>query len=109
MELLLFLQWVTREQQLEQWCSRLERTHQSSYELIDDFKGEQAVTEVTLQQLDTGANPPPRKSYRQLDKRVERVNEISTGSCVTRIYITHGMLTFWELTYTLARRHQKVM
>ena len=39
-------------------------------------KREQAASEVTLQQLETGANPPPwKKKYRQLKQRVERVKE----------------------------------
>jgi len=88
---LLFLQWATCEQQLEGRRSRLERTvkkpHQSIYQLIDDFKGEQDLTEVTLQQLSAGANPPPRKKYRQLNKRVERIKEnLHRKLCYTYLY-----------------------
>ena len=79
-ELLPLLQWATREQQPEGWCSRLERTvkkpHQSIYELIDDFKGEQTVTEATLQQLGTGANPlATTQDVQTIGQRVERIKE----------------------------------
>ena len=44
---------------LEGWHNRLKRIvkkpHPNIYELIDVFKGEQAATEVTCQQLETGA------------------------------------------------------
>ena len=65
---------------LEGWHNRLKRIvkkpHPNIYELIDVFKREQAATEVTCQQLDTGANPPLRKKkYRQLDQRVQRIKD----------------------------------
>lgn len=45
------------------------------YELIDTFKGEQTSTEVIVQQLETVAQPPPRKRrYVEIDKRLIRDN-----------------------------------
>lgn len=61
---ILFLQWA-KHNLLEGWHNRLKqivkKPHPYIYKLINVFKREQAATEVTLQQLDTGANAPPRK------------------------------------------------
>ena len=43
--------------------------------LIDVFKREQAATEVTCQQLETGAIPPPWKKYRQVEQRVQWIKD----------------------------------
>ena len=52
------------------------KPHRNIYELIDTFKREQAYTEVIIQQLETGAQPPPRKRrYVEIDKRL-RLKEI---------------------------------
>ena len=50
---------------------------------------EQAHSEVTLQQLDTGGIPPPRKKmYRQLEQRVERIKEkMSAGQMSISEYL----------------------
>ena len=78
---------------LEGWHNRLKRMvkkpHPNIYKLIDVFKREQAASEVTLQQLETGANPPPRKKkYRQLEQRVERIKEkMSAGQMSISEYL----------------------
>ena len=78
---------------LEGWHNRLKRIvkkpHPNIYELIDVFKREQAASEVTLQQLETGANPPPwKKKYRQLEQRVERIKEkMSAGQMSISKYL----------------------
>ena len=77
---------------LEGWHNRLKRIvkkpHPNFYELIDVFKREQAATEVTYQQLDTGANPPPWKKYRQLDQRVQRIKDrMSAGQVSISEYL----------------------
>ena len=64
---------------LEGWHNRLKRivkkSHPNIYELIDVFKREQAATEVTCQQLETGVILPPWKKYRQLEQRVQRIKD----------------------------------
>ena len=65
---------------LEGWHSRLKRIvkkpHPNIYEIIDVFKREQATTEVTTLQLETGGNPPPRKKeYSEQDKRIKTLTE----------------------------------
>ena len=83
---------VRTNNRLEGWHNRLKRIvkkpHPNIYELIDVFKREQAASEVTLQQLETGANPPPRKKYRQLEQRVERIKEkMSAGQMSISEYL----------------------
>ena len=65
---------------LEGWHSRLKRIvkkpHPNIYELIDVFRSEEAATNVTISQLTTGANPPPRKKkYTAIDSRVEKLKD----------------------------------
>ena len=54
-------------------------------ELIDIFKREQAGNDVTIIQLATGANPPPRKiKYRAIDSRIRNLKD--NGGQVTIPY-----------------------
>ena len=66
----------------------VKKPHPNIYELSDVSKREQAATEVTYQQLDTGANPPPWKKYRQLDQRVQRIKDgMSAGQISISKYL----------------------
>ena len=68
---------------LEGWHSKLKKIvkkpHPNIFELIDVFKREQAANEVTIIQLATGANPPPRKrKYRAIDACTTNIPEVIT-------------------------------
>ena len=81
---------------LEGSHNRLKRTvkkpHPNVYELIDVFNREQAATEVTCQQLETGAIPPPWKK-----KYVERVQQIKDRISAGQVSISEYLDTIGHL------------
>ena len=48
----------------------MKKPNPNIYEIVDVFKREQATVEVSMLQLETGGNPPPRKKYSEQDKRI---------------------------------------
>ena len=67
----------------------MKKPHSNIYELIDVFKREQAATEATYQQLETGVIPPEcrRKSTGNWSRGFSRKNDrLSAGQVSIREY-----------------------
>lgn len=73
---------------LDRWHNWLKqivkKPHPNIYEIIDVFERKQATVEVTMLQLETGGNPPPRKRrYIEQDKRLQKLKERMTDGTVS--------------------------
>ena len=64
---------------IDGWHSKLKKVvgkaHPNVYEIVEIFKREQGVTEITISQLASGAIPPRRgKKSTDKDKRIQELN-----------------------------------
>ncbi len=54
------------------------RPHPNIYQLVDVIKEEQAITELTVLQLEAGSQPPRKRRYTALDERLAKLKKAYT-------------------------------
>ena len=72
----------------EGWHNRLKKivgkAHPNVFEIVETFKKEQALTEVTMAQLAAGAAPPRRaRKVIQRDRKIEELKRRFSSNFIT--------------------------